>query len=112
MKEQEERYRKAVEALKEEFADVHNKDYDHEVDRKVAKVLIPLYASKVPADALPEFYETIKAKFNGDYNAYIDACYNNSIFANEENFNKFISNPTIEAIETTLWYSTLKQKLK
>ena len=32
---------KAVEALKDEFADVHNKDYDHEVDRKVAKVLIP-----------------------------------------------------------------------
>ena len=104
---------KAVEALKSEFADVHNKDYDHEVDRKVAKVLIPLYASKVPADALPKFYETIKAKFNGDYNAYIDACYNNSIFANEENFNKFISNPTVEAIESDLMvqYSEAKAEM-
>ena len=81
---------KAVEALKEEFADVHNKDYDHEVDRKVAKVLIPLYAS-----------------------AYIDACYNNSIFANEENFNKFISNPTVEAIESDLMvqYSEAKAEM-
>lgn len=104
---------KAVEALKSEFADVHNKDYDHEVDRKVAKVLIPLYASKVPADALPKFYETIKAKFNGDYNAYIDACYNNSIFANEENFNNFISNPTVEAIENDLMvqYSEAKAEM-
>ena len=104
---------KTVEALKAEFADVHNKDYDHEVDRKVAKVLIPLYASKVPADALPKFYETIKAKFNGDYNAYIDACYNNSIFANEDNFNKFISNPTVEAIESDLMvqYSEAKAEM-
>lgn len=93
---------KAVAALKEEFDAVHNKDYDHEVDRKVAKVLIPLYASKVPAEALPDFYETIKNQFNGDYNAYIDACYDKSIFANETNFNNFISNPTVEAIESDL----------
>lgn len=93
---------KAVAALKEEFEAVHNKDYDHEVDRKVAKVLIPLYASKVPAEALPDFYETIKNQFNGDYNAYIDACYDKSIFANETNFNNFISNPTVEAIESDL----------
>ena len=39
---------KAISSLKEAYADVHNKDYDHEVDRKVAKVLIPLYAESVP----------------------------------------------------------------
>lgn len=104
---------KAVSALKEEFEDIHNKDYDHEVDRKVAKVLIPLYASKVPTEALPKFYETIKNDFNGDYNAYIDACYDKSIFANEENFNKFIANPTVEAIESDLMvqYSEAKAEM-
>ena len=104
---------KAVSALKDEFKNIHNKDYDHEVDRKVAKVLIPLYASKVPAEALPDFYETIKTQFNGDYNAYIDACYEKSIFANETNFNKFISNPTVEAIEDDLMvqYSEAKAEM-
>ena len=92
----------AVETLKEAYADIHNKDYDHEVDRKVAKALIPLYAEKVPAEALPDFYQTIKTTFNGDYNAYVDALYNNSIFANEKNFNAFIENPTAEAIEKDL----------
>ena len=93
---------KATEELKELFARIHNKDYDHEVDRKVAKVLIPLYAQKVPAEALPEFYKTIEKKFKGDYNAYIDFCYDKSIMANEKNFNKFISKPSVKAIEKDL----------
>ena len=93
---------KAIESLKKEFAEVHNKDYDHEVDRKVAQVLIPLYAQKVAADKLPVFYQTIKDDFNGDFKAYINALYDQSIFANEANFNKFISNPTVKAIQNDL----------
>lgn len=30
--------------MKSVYESVHNKDYDHEVDRKVAKALLPLYA--------------------------------------------------------------------
>ena len=93
---------KAIATLKEAYADIHNKDYDHEVDRKVAKVLLPLYAEKVPAEALPDFYQTVKNTFKGDYNAYVDTLYNNSIFANEKNFNAFIENPTVEAINKDL----------
>lgn len=93
---------KAIETLKEAFANIHNKDYDHEVDRKVAKVLLPLYAKKVPAEALPDFYKTIKTEFKGDYNTYIDALYNKSIFANETNFNAFINNPSLEALNKDL----------
>ena len=37
-----------LEGLKENFKSIHNKDYDHEVDRKVAKVLLPLYAEMIP----------------------------------------------------------------
>ena len=104
---------KAIEQLKEGYANVHNKDYDHEVDRKVAKVLIPLYAQSVPAEALPVFYGTIKTKFGGDYNAYVDALYDTSIFSNQKNFDAFIANPTVEAIEGDLaiQYSTDKNAM-
>lgn len=104
---------KAISSLKEAYADVHNKDYDHEVDRKVAKVLIPLYAESVPADALPAFYQTIQTKYKGNYDAYIDALYDNSIFSNDKNFNAFISNPTVKAIENDLavQYSSSKNEL-
>ena len=90
---------KNIETLKKVYADVHNKDYDHEVDRKVAKALLPLYAEMVPADALPAFYTTIQKDFKGNYDAYVDHCYDNSIFSNEANFNKFIKKPTVKAIE-------------
>ena len=96
---------KNIEQLKKEFANVHNKDYDHEVDRKVAKVLIPLYEKQIKAENGPAFYGTIKEDFNGNTNAYVDAMYNNSIFANETIFNQFISNPTVEAIEKDLLVS-------
>ncbi len=101
---------KAIETLKKDFAAVHNKDYNHEVDRKVAKVLLPLYAEKIAADKLPAFYKTIQEKFDGNYNAYVDALYNQSIFANEANFNQFLSNPTAEAIQSDLMvqYSAAK----
>lgn len=104
---------KAISSLKEAYADVHNKDYDHEVDRKVAKVLIPLYAESVPADALPAFYQTIQTKYKGNYDAYIDALYDNSIFSNDKNFNAFINNPTVKAIENDLavQYSSSKNEL-
>ena len=49
--------------MKSVYESVHNKDYDHEVDRKVAKALLPLYAEMVEADALPSFYQTIQKRF-------------------------------------------------
>ena len=85
--------------LKDIYARIHNKDYDHEVDRKVAKALLPLYAQMVDAKDLPSFYETINLKFKGNYDAYVDHLYNNSIFANEKNFNKFINKPSVKAID-------------
>ena len=91
-----------TEQLKKQYARIHNKNYDHEVDRKVAKVLLPLYTEMVEAENLPAFYTTIQKEFKGNYNAYVDHLYDNTIFANEANFNKFISKPSIKAIDNDL----------
>jgi len=91
-----------IETLKEIFSSIHNKDYDHEVDRKVAKALIPLYAELVPAEQKLSIYQTIETEFKGDYNKYIDALYDNSIMANQSNFDKFVKKPTIKAIDKDL----------
>lgn len=88
--------------LKEGYAEVHNKDYDHEVDRKVAKVLFPLYAEMVPADQRPSIYRVIEQKYKGDYNKFIDEMYNRSIMANQANFDNFLKKPTVKAIDEDL----------
>lgn len=93
---------KEIEDLKTIFADIHNKDYDHEVDRKVAKALLPLYAELIPANQRPSIYNIIEKEFKGNYNKFVDACYDNSIFANQANFDKFIKNPSKKAIDKDL----------
>ncbi len=103
---------KSIEQLKEVFADIHNKDYDHEVDRKVAKAIFPVYAEIIPAEQRPAFYQTIEKEFKGDYNAYIDAMYDNSILANQANFDKFLKKPTVKAIEKILQPNIHMPRLK
>ena len=101
---------KHIDELKTAYDEIHNKDYDHEVDRKVAKTLLPLYAEMVKADQLPAFYQTIQNEFKGDYNKYIDHLYDQTIFANEANFNKFINNPIVEAIDNDLMVAFVEAK--
>ncbi len=91
-----------IEKLKAIYARIHNKDYDHEVDRKVAKELFPLYAEMVPAAQRPAFYSIIENEYKGDYNKFIDEMYDNSILANQANFDKFIKKPTVKAIDKDL----------
>lgn len=88
-----------IKTLKEVYASIHNKDYDHEVDRKVAKALLPLYAEMIPAEQHPSIYAVIEKDYKGDYNAFVDAMYDSSIMANQANFDKFIKKPTVKAIE-------------
>ena len=89
----------AIAQLKEVYNDIHNKDYDHDVDRKVAKAVFPEYAKAIPANERPSFFKVIEKEYKGDYNAYIDAMYDSSIMANEANFDKFIKKPTVKAID-------------
>lgn len=91
-----------IEGLKKSYDAIHNKDYDHDVDRKVAKVLLPLYAEMIPADQRPAIYKMIEQKYKGDYNKFVDEMYDKSIFANRTNFDKFLKKPTVKAIDEDL----------
>ncbi|WP_321330812.1 S46 family peptidase [uncultured Bacteroides sp.] len=106
-----------IDSLKENFrkayARIHNKDYDQEVDRKVAKALFPLYAEMIPADQRPDIYAFIEKEYKGDYNKFIDEMYNNSIMANEENLEKFLKKPSEKALEKDLccrYYRSIADK--
>ena len=85
--------------LESAYDGIHNKDYDHEVDRAVAKAILPALAKALNADELPSFYQTINGEFKGDYDAYIDNIYDNSILSNRKNLDKFLAKPTVKAIE-------------
>lgn len=82
------------EQLTRAFSQIHNKDYDHEVDRKVAKAMLPAMAKFLSVSELPDFYQGTT-----DFDAYVDNIYNNSILATQANLDNFLSNPTVEAID-------------
>ena len=79
----------------------YNKEYNHEVDRKVAKVLFPLFKEMAKED-LPGFYKTIEKRYNGDIEKYVDDLYTKSILSSKENLEKFLKKPTVKAIERDL----------
>lgn len=85
--------------LEEAYDGIHNKDYDHEVDRAVAKAILPALAKALNADELPDFYNTIRNEFKDDYDAYVDNLYDNSILSNRSNLDKFLKKPAVKAIE-------------
>ena len=97
--------------LQEFYETIHNKDYDHEVDRKVAKALLPLYAEMT--DQRPDIYNVIEKQYKGDYNRFVDDMYDNSILSSQANLNKFLKKPTVKAIEKDLatQYSSSKNRL-
>ena len=81
---------------------IHNKDYDHEVDRKVAKVLFPLYKDLIEESLRPDIFKFIEEKYKGDFDKFIDEMYDNSIMASKDNLEKFLSKPSIKALDKDL----------
>jgi hypothetical protein len=60
------------------------KDYSAATDKKVAKALIKLFKEKVATAYLPAFYKTINESYQGNVDAYVDALFNQSVFASEQ----------------------------
>ena len=92
----------AVAALKEAGQKFFNKDYNPEVDRKVSKQLIALYARLIPADQRIDIFQTIEKDFQGNTDAFVDACFNQSIFRSPEALDEFLKQPDAQQLENDL----------
>lgn len=88
--------------LKEEFEKFFNKDYNPEVDCKVSKALLKTYADLIPAEQRISIFKVIDKKFKGNIDAFVDACFETSVFRNPEAFNNFIAKPDSKTINNDL----------
>ena len=64
-----------------------------EVERIVAKKMLQTYMQYIPAEQRISIFEVINKRFKGNSDAFVDACFNHSIFGKKENFEKFIRKP-------------------
>ncbi len=90
----------AVAALDEQGKKFFNKDYSTAVDRKVSKQLIALYAQLIPAGQRINIFKLIDDKFGGNTDAFVDACFDKSIFRSPEALAAFLKNPNAEKLKS------------
>lgn len=65
-----------------------------EVERIVAKKMLQTYMQYIPAEQRISIFEVINKRFKGNSDAFVDACFDHSIFGKKENFEKFIRKPS------------------
>lgn len=64
-----------------------------DVERTVAKKMLQTYMQYIPAEQRISIFEVIDKRFKGNSDAFVDACFDHSIFGKKENFEKFIRKP-------------------
>ena len=90
---------KAKELMQKIYSWIYNRDYNHSVDLRVAKAVLPLYMSLTTAEERPALLNEVEKKYKGNIEKYIDDVYSNSIMSSEKNFNKFMKKPTKKAFD-------------
>ena len=81
-----------------------------EVERIVGKEMLKIYMKYIPAEQRIGIFQIIDKRFKGNSDAFIDACFEHSIFGNKENFAKFIRKPSLYKINTD-WMVLLKYSI-
>lgn len=88
-KDQEEEVEKEVQSLlssSERFF----KDYHQPTDKRLFTEMMRIFYEGVPADQLPDVYESIAGKYGNDFEAYADKVYEKSIFTSLEKMTDFL----------------------
>lgn len=91
-----------TENLKEAYKKFYNKDYNPEVDRKVSKQLIALYAKLIPAEQRISIFKQIGENFGGNTDAFVDACFDKSVFRSQAALDAFLQNPDTKTLREDL----------
>lgn len=81
-----------------------------EVERIVGKTMLQTYMKYIPAEQRIGIFKVIDKRFKGDSDAFIDACFEYSIFGSKENFAKFIRKPSLYKIGND-WMTLLKYSI-
>lgn len=73
---------------------LHDRDYNHDIDRRIAKSVLPLYMSLTKPEERPALLNEMEKKYKGNMEKYVDYVYDNSIMSNEKALAKFLKKPT------------------
>jgi hypothetical protein len=78
------------------FAD---KNYSSHVDKKIAKVMLKEYRSRIPPKSRPAYFPVIDKKYKGNVDRFVDDLFSKSIYGSPENFAAFMARPSARVLE-------------
>lgn len=87
-----------TESLRKQTDD-YFKDYYEPIDREVAAALLKLYAENQPSALRPAFLDVIQADYKGNYTAYVDKLFAQSVFTTKESVQKLLENVTMKTVK-------------
>ena len=70
-----------------------------EVEKAVGKAMLKTYRGYIPQEQQIGIFKVIDTRFKSNSDAFIDACFDYSIFGSKENFDKFIKKPTLNKLD-------------
>ena len=91
---------KISEQMQSLYSWLHNRDYIHDIDRRIAKEVLPLYFELTKPEERNDYLNEVEKKYKGKLAKYIDEVYDNSILAGEKNLNKFLKKPSLKKMES------------
>jgi len=75
------------------------KDYDANTDKKIVGTLLKIYSEKVSPRYIPGFFQEIKSKYRGDFNAYAEKLFSKTIFADQARIEAFLDKPSAKVLD-------------
>ena len=86
-----EKISKLVETLRNQ-AKAFYKDYNKDIDRKICPQMLEIFYSNVDMKFMPSFFTTIRDKYKGDFEAYADYIFKNSLLSDSTKLYAFLDN--------------------
>ena len=93
---------KYINELRKDGEQFFNKSYNSEVDRIVSKQMLKLYSELIPKEQRIDIFNLIDKKYKGNSDAFVDACFDRSIFSSPERLTKFLAKPSLKQLEQDL----------
>ena len=75
------------------------KDYSPPTDRKIVKAMFKLYSQNVIEEYQPTIFNEIRSKYKGNFDKFVDAMFDKSIFVDETKLYAFLDNPTKKVLD-------------
>jgi len=80
-------------------AEYFYKNYNTPTDQKTSKAMFSIFMENVPVTYQPDIFNTIRTKFKGDVDRYIDQMFAKTIFTDSVKFYAFLDKPSLKVLE-------------